>query len=542
MKKILYHGFFITMDEEYDEAEAVLIEAGKIVRAGKLEELQRMAPEAELWDMGGHTVLPGFVDGHSHIAAVAQQLMLADLKPSPAGTCNTVEDVIQALKAFMESGSWKPGQWVMGMGYDNSVFPDGAHPSREDLDRVSIAVPVLAVHISGHLCAANSRALEELGYTGDHFKVPEGGVVEPSGLLKEQAFLETDRIPRPSLEDTVAAVKRASLLYASYGITTAQDGKTKKPDYELLKAADERGFLLNDVVCYFSPEMAAKHLPAQFPCKNSYCGHIRPGGLKYFLDGSPQGKTAWLSEPYLIVPDGERPDYRGFGVQTEEAVLRIIRECLKNHWQINVHANGDEAIEQMIRCWTRVLEETGCGGDLRPVIIHCQTVREDQLERMKKAGILASFFLDHVFYWGDYHYESVLGPRRAERISPLKSALRHEVPFTIHQDSPVVLPDIMLSVHNAVNRRTAKGRLLGGEQRILVMEALRAVTLGGAYQIFEEEHKGSISPGKAADFAVLDRNPLKMPEEELKKVQVLMTIKNGNVIYRKKTNTQADGY
>lgn len=532
MKKILYHGNFITMDESQSGVEAVLIEEGRITAVGCTEKLRRMSPDAKLWDMEGRTVLPGFVDGHSHIAAVAQQLMIADLKPSPAGTCNSVEDVILALRRFMESGGWKPGAWVMGMGYDNSVYPGGAHPTREDLDRVSKSVPVLAVHISGHLCAANSKALEALGYTGTDFRVPEGGVVEPSGLLKEQAFLETDKIPRPSLEDTVAAVKRASMLYASYGITTAQDGKTKRQDYELLKAADERGYLLNDVVCYFSPEMAAEHLPRQFPEMNGYHGHIRPGGLKFFLDGSPQGKTAWLSEPYLIAPGGEPPDYRGFGVQTEAAVMEVIRKCLDNHWQINVHANGDEAIEQMIRCYGKAIEETGSKEALRPVIIHCQTVREDQLERMNQYGILASFFLDHVFYWGDYHYESVLGPERAERISPLQSAMRYHIPFTLHQDSPVVPPDMMFSVHNAVNRRTVKGRILGENQKITVMEALRAVTMGGAYQIFEDKQKGSITPKKAADFVVLDRNPLEVLPEELKEIRVLQTIKNGTVIYR----------
>ena len=198
-----------------------------------------------------------------------------------------------------------------------------------------------------------------------------------------------------------------------------------------------------------------------------------------------------------------------------------------------MHANGDEAIEQMIRCYQSVLEETGSDRDLRPVVIHCQTVREDQLARMKEIGMVASFFLDHVYYWGDYHYESVLGPERAERISPARSALKHGVSFTLHQDSPAAPPDVMGAVHNAVNRKTEKGRVLGQEQTITVMEALKAVTLNGAYQIFEEDKKGSIEVGKTADFAVLERNPLTVPKEEIREIKVLETIKSGETIFRR---------
>lgn len=531
MEQILQNAVFLTMDEAYKNVEAVLTDQGQIKAAGSLEDMKTIAPGVRLWDMEGCTVLPGFVDGHSHIAAVAQQLMIANLKPAPAGSCNTVADLIRILREFKESGGWKPGQWIMGMGYDNSVFPGGIHPTKEDLNQVSAEIPVLAVHISGHLSVANTKALEILGYTGLQPIVPEGGVVEESGLLKEQAFLDSDKIPRPSLADTLEAVKRASELYASYGITTAQDGKTTRPDYELLRAAGEKGYLLNDVVCYFSPEMAKEYLPRQNPAWNSYEKHIRLAGMKLFLDGSPQGKTAWLSEPYFIPPEGKSADYRGFGVQTEEYVLEQMRRSIKNHWQINVHANGDEAIEQMIRCYTKVKEEMAGQEDLRPVIIHCQTVREDQLKRMKETGMVASFFLDHVFYWGDYHYESVLGPERAERISPLRSALNQGIRFTIHQDSPVVLPDILFSVHNAVNRRTLNGRVLGVDQRISVEEALKAVTINGAYQIFEEKRKGSITPGKMADFVVLDKNPMETALDQLKEIKIVRTIKAGNVIY-----------
>lgn len=536
MDRILYHGTFLTMDEALPYPEAVLVRDGVIGGAGTLQEMKALAPEGELRDMEGRTVLPGFIDGHSHISAVAYQLLIANLKPSPLGNCDSVEDVVRELKDFLGTHPPKTGCWLLGMGYDNSVFPNGVHPTKEDLDRVSTEIPIAATHISGHMCVVNTKGMELLGYADGRAAVPEGGVVEPTGLLKEQAFLGVNGVMRgPAPEDVVKAVGEASKLYASYGLTTVHDGKVSESQYGLLKEAAARGLLKNDVVMYLSPEFADLRLPEQSPKELAAAGyenHLRPAGVKLFLDGSPQGKTAWLSEPYFVVPEGEKPDYRGFPVQTEEAVMDIMRDCVRKRRQINVHANGDEAIEQMIRCYTKVLEETGGGRDLRPVVIHCQAVREDQLARMREIGMIASFFLDHVYYWGDYHYESVLGPERAGRISPARSALKYGVAFTLHQDSPVAPPDVMGAVHNAVNRRTAGGRVLGAEETISVEEALRAVTVNGAFQIFEEDRKGSMTPGKEADFVVLEKNPLTVPARELKEIRVLETIKAGETIYR----------
>lgn len=536
MKTIFYDGVFLTMEDTAGGnglAKAVLVEDGVIVSLGDKAQLMALAPDADMRSMNGNTVLPGFVDGHSHISAVAYQLLMANLKPSPMGPCDSVEDVVTELKAFLAKKTLGEGQWLLGMGYDNSVYADGQHPRKEDLDQVSTLVPIAAIHISGHLCVVNSKGMELMGYAGDHPVVPPGGVVESSGLLKEQAFLGSDLMGQPSMEDIFRSLGEASRLYASYGMTTVQDAKTMPEEMELLKAAGQQGLLVNDVVCYLAPPAADLMLPHTDPKENRYIDQIRMAGMKLFLDGSPQGKTAWLSSPYFKVPHGEREDYKGFPVQSEEYVLKMIRKSLENHWQINVHANGDEAIEQLIRCYSKALIDCKCLKGFRPVVIHAQTVRQDQLVRMKKIGMIVSFFLDHVYYWGDYHYESVLGPERAERISPLRMALDQGISFTMHQDSPVVPPDVLFSVHNAVNRKTKNGRMLGGDQRITVPEALKAVTICGAYQIFEEHRKGSLAAGKLADFVVLDQNPLDVPSEQLKDIKILETIKNGKTIFRK---------
>lgn len=558
MEKIFYNGTFITMNETESQTGAVLVKDGVIEATGVFDVLRQKAPEAVLVDLNGKTVLPGFVDGHSHITAVASNMQLANLKPSPAGNCNSIEDLIGILKQFMEekkaAGTLSDGDWVMGMGYDNSVFKDGRHPGTKELDQVSAVNPVAAIHVSGHICAVNTRGLELLGYSGSEIKVPAGGIVEPEGVLKENAFLvpEKQKIMMSALkQDMAVMIGQASEYYASYGITTAQDARAGEGDYLNLMKAGEKGLLKNDVVLYMPQQAAEKYLPKQEPWKNTYHNRVRIAGLKTFLDGSPQGKTAWLSKPYYQVPEGEESDYCGRPVLADEAVTETFSACIRNHWQVNVHANGDAAIEQMIRCYEaaekQVEEQAGeqkgnqtgkqpGSEDLRPVIIHCQTARKDQMERMGRDKIRASFFDDHVYYWGDYHYESVLGPDRAENISPLSWALEYGVSFTLHQDSPVVPPNILFTVHNAVNRRTKNGRLLGADHRISVMEALKAVTVNAAAQIFEEEKKGSIAAGKMADFVVLDRNPLEVSPEKIKEICVLETIKDGETIYRAKND------
>ena len=251
------------------------------------------------------------------------------------------------------------------------------------------------------------------------------------------------------------------------------------------------------------------------------------------MDGSPQGKTAWLTQPYWEPPKGQEPGYCGYGTQTDEAVLSYFQGCIQRNLQVNVHANGDAAADQFLRCYRKALETTNPTAKLRPVMVHAQTVREDQLDQMKALGILPTFFLDHIWFWGDYYYESILGPERAERISPAGSAVKKGIPFTLHQDPPVKMPYPLLAIHNAVNRRTQKGRVLGEGQKISVMEAIRGVTINGAYQYFEENQKGSLEPGKYADLVILDRNPLRVSTAQIKNIQVLEPIKQGETRWKR---------
>jgi predicted amidohydrolase YtcJ len=252
--------------------------------------------------------------------------------------------------------------------------------------------------------------------------------------------------------------------------------------------------------------------------------------VKLVLDGSPQGKTAWLSTPYEQPPDGQDSSYAGYAAMSDEQVAGYLRRIHAKHWPLLAHANGDAAAEQLLRVTEQVVAEQGA-FDWRPVMIHAQMVRDDQLARMKPLGMIPSFFTTHTFYWGDWHRDSVMGLDRASRISPAASALRRGLHFTIHNDAPVVPPDAMRLLWAAVNRRTRSGDVIGAHERLTPMQAVRALTIEGAYQSFDAARKGSLEVGKFADLVVLSASPLEVAPDAIRNIVVLETIKEGSTVH-----------
>ncbi|WP_297136580.1 amidohydrolase [Terrisporobacter sp.] len=538
-KTVYYNGSIITVDKNESIVQAMLIENGIIKALGSDEEILSLDKDAERVDLQGKTILPGFIDPHGHLVAIAQTLMIINFSE-----CNTKEELVSIVKERVENNPPKDGEWLIGFGYDNTKFENGEHPTKFDLDSVSSEIPMYISHASGHLAVTNSKALELMGYVGDDYKVPEGGVVrtvspdskEPNGVLEENACLDPEIkkcIPTPSFETLMNAISQAQSIYAGYGITTTQDASVDAGMNQLLLGAANANVLKLDIVGFAVQHVTFDLLKDEGTPNREYFNHYKLLGGKTWLDGSPQGKTAWLTKPYHIVPEGQPEDYCGYGTQEDEEVIEYFKGCIERNIQVNVHTNGDAAADQFIRCYEKALELTGNKKELRPVMVHAQTVREDQLDKMKELGILPTFFLDHIWFWGDYHYESVLGPERAERISPANSALKRGMNFTLHQDPPVKMPNQILAIQNAVNRKTQGGRVLGEDQRIPVMEAIKAVTINGAYQYFEEDVKGSLEVGKYADLVILDKNPLEVPSDEISSIQVLETIKQGNTVFSK---------
>lgn len=546
-KKIYFNGTVVTVDKNESIAQAILVEEGKIKAVGTNEEVLALADETtEKIDLDGKTILPGFIDPHGHIVATAQTLMIVTL-----GDVTSKEELLSRLKEAFESDPPTDGNWLIGFGYDNTKFEGGEHPTKFDLDQISTEVPITVSHASGHLSAVNSKALELYGYVGDDYIVPEGGVVrtvspdskEPNGVLEENAILDSEKkkvIKAPGFEEVLKAVVKAQKVYASLGVTTTQDASVEEANHynHILGACAQNNMLMIDIVGLATQPSTMNLMKNEGTPKREYFNHYKLAGAKTWLDGSPQGFTAWLSKPYHVVPEGQPADYCGYGTQTDEVVTNYFVDCINLNVQVHTHVNGDEACAQFLRCYKKALEITGSKADLRPVMVHCQALREDQLDDIKEIGAIPTFFNDHVRFWGDLHHDQVFGPERAQNISPIGWALEKGIKFTLHQDPPVKMPNQIIAMHTAVNRTTESGRVLGAHQRISVMEAIKAVTINGAYQYFEEDVKGSIEVGKLADLVILDKNPLEVDTMEIENIKVLETIKEGKTIFVKEAQLQ----
>lgn len=539
-KTIYYNGNIICADKNNRVKKAVLIKNGKIKAVGSNRKILKAREHARLINLEGKTMLPGFIDSHSYIVAAAQYFTMVNLSEA-----KSVYDVVKMLLNRFEKRPLKDGEWLFGTEYDNTKFRSGLHPTKFDLDKISKDIPVFIFHVSGRIAVANSKALDLLGYSGKNFTVPSGGVVqmidgtqEPNGVLEEKAFLSKEKkklIPSPSVDSVLEALVKAQKLYASYGVTTCQDAGVDEKVNELLQMLSENDMAFIDIIGYAIYPFTEKLMGETNSYSAKYYNHYKLMGGKIWLDGSIVDRTAWLKKPYYKVPKQYVKDYSGYSRITDPVLIDYLAKCILYKYQVCGHCNGDAAADQFINCYKTAIEITGNDMDLRPVMVQAQTIDEDQLDEMEKIKMIPSFFIDHIWYCGDYYYESVLGPERSNRINPSNSALKRKMNFTFHQDTPVIMPIMPLTLYSAVNRKTQNGRVLGEEQRISIKDAIRAVTINAAYQYFEEDIKGSIEPGKLADLVILDRNPLEIPAEDLKNIVVLQTIKEGKTIFKRQT-------
>lgn len=537
---IYYGGDILSMaGDEPQYVEAVVQSGGRIVFVGDKEEaIAKYKGKADDVNLEGKTMLPGFIDAHGHLKNVGFQALAADLLPPPDSDVNSVTVLQDKLRKWGESELSQKFGWIVGFGYDDSQLEEQRHPTRDDLDEVSSDRPVFIIHQSGHLYVANSKLLELAGVTAET-KDPDGGVIrrrsgsqEPDGVLEETALMPILKV-FPEVGDAGARrmVKEGIALYIKFGFTTANEGRAFPKDLELFASMAEAGELGIDVVAYPDYWLAHEALEGNPWLSRSYRNRFRIGGVKGNLDGSPQGKTAWLTKPYYVPPEGQKADYAGYPMLEEDKALAMFDEAYAKGWQIINHANGDAAMDQMIRAARAATEKYG-PADRRTVGVHSQTIRPDQLDAYKELGIIPSFFGMHTFYWGDWHRDSVLGPERAAFISPAKAALDRGMIYTQHHDAPVALPNSIAILATQVNRTTRSGKVLGPEQRVSAWDALRSITINAAYQYFEEDRKGTLEEGKLADFVILDKNPLKVEPKALWDLKVVETIKEGKTVYR----------
>ena len=526
----------ITMDDNVASAVAVI--GDRISAVGSREEILAMRDETtQFVDLGARALLPGFIDAHGHFGGVATYSALLDLSSPPVGAMENIDDIVAAIRNWIEVNNVPAGDLVYGVGYDDSLLVELRHPNRDDLDRASTTHPIVIRHVSGHLSSANSLALANYNI-GVNTENPAGGIVrrrlgtnEPDGVMEETAM---GLLPGTGIlvdEELGWRLRReAADIYASFGITTIQESNVSTSYVDALKQqALEEPFAVDIVTYIMGNPLSDEELELVIP-DSDYTGGVKIGGVKFTLDGSPQGRTAWMSQPYDAGPPGVDADYVAYPSYEPDAYRQRVDRLLERGVPVLAHANGDEAIELMIDG----IEEALSGVEMpdhRSVIIHAQLIREDQLDRVKQLGIVPSYYAAHPFFWGDWHRLS-FGDDRASFISPVKATIERDIPFTVHNDSPIVPPDIMRLVSITVNRLTRSGYVLGPDQRASVLEALYSVTQGAAYQYFEEDEKGSITVGKRADFVVLESNPLTIDPLQLENVGVVETFARGKSVYK----------
>lgn len=544
-KAILYHnGDIVTM--EGDSAvyvETLVVRDGKILFAGRKDEaLKQAGADHTEVDLQGRFMAPGFIDAHGHAYGAGFQKMAANILPPPDGTVTDIESLITTLKQwYADLGkTGKSPKVIVGFGYDDSQLKEKRHPVADDLDKVSNTLPVILVHQSGHLQALNHVALAAVGFDASTAD-PQGGVIRrekdgktPNGVLEETAGVMVMFKLFSKFDSSMSAnmVKAGVQAYKEFGFTTVQEGAATPSMVQAYKDMARAGDLDVDVAAY-PVLLASKELMDKQGTSDSYSGHFRIAGIKITQDGSPQGKTAYLSHPYKVPPPGQPKTYRGYpGMPRQSQLDSLVDYAFSKNWQVLMHCNGDAAGDMMIQSVRYASTKLGM-ADRRPVMIHAQTARYDQLDSMKQLGIIPSFFSMHTFYWGDWHRDETLGQERAFRISPAQTAYRKGLIFTEHHDAPVGLPSSIMILHTAVNRTSRTNSVIGEAEKLTPYQALLSLTRYSAYQYFEEKNKGTLTAGKLADLVILDRNPMKVDPKDIIRIHVMETIKEGRTVFKR---------
>ncbi|GHD16676.1 amidohydrolase [Halioglobus japonicus] len=537
-RQVFINGKILTMDASNSIASAVAVERDRIVAVGDEAAIAAYRDGAQVIDLGGKVMMPGIIDAHGHFPGTGARAIMADLNSPPIGSIEEIADIQAALQPFVDQTA--PGKWVSAMGYDDTLLAEKRHPTRQELDAVSTEHPIFITHVSGHMGVANSLALEVSAIDASTPN-PEGGVIvkdpasgEPTGLLEETVAQE---IQVGTAADTmtpgnlIAMFNTAVHDYVSQGVTTGQSGGAMGPMYQGLAWASKLGLVpFRLEVWPFWKLLGEDVLTGEFDLTPYETPYFRGQTMKIVSDGSIQGFTGYLADPYHTPFRGDA-DYRGYPIFPRAELVEIVGRVHATGMQMAIHANGDAAIDDVIHAFD-LAQQANPVADPRLILIHSQMARDDQLDEMKRLGITPSFFSAHTYYWGDRHRDIFMGPERARRMSPSQSALERDLMFSTHLDSPVVPMEPMRMLWATVNRISTGGEVIGERQRIPAMEALRAITINAAYQIFRDDELGSIEPGKYADLVVLDGDPLTDPAA-IADIQVLRTVVGGLTVFER---------
>ena len=548
---IYFGGPIVTINDAQPTAEALAVKGGKILAVGKRSDIMKMkGPATQLVDLKGQTLVPGFVDAHGHVVIGGLQAISANLLAPPDGKVTDIASLQQTLRDWAQKSAAivEKTKIIIAFGYDNSQLKELRHPTKEELDAVSKDVPVVIIHQSSHLATVNSIMLKEMGYDASS-KDPAGGVIqrkpgttEPNGTLEETAFFAAGPVVmgRVGPEGLKIFAREGAKLWASFGYTTAQEGRSSPQVADVMRQVAGEGGFVNDVATY--PDVLIDRAYIKTNQSPTYTNRFRVAGAKLTIDGSPQGFTAWRDQPYYKPVGNYAPGYSGYAAASADQVMVAEQWAAENGLQIITHANGERASDLLIAAHRAAQARFPGSKALRPVLIHGQFLREDQLDSYKALGVIPSLFPMHTFYWGDWHLDHTVGPQAGMNISPTGWARKRGMIFSSHHDAPVAFPDSMRVLDATVTRRArGSGRIVGPEHRVDVITALKAMTIWPAYHHFEEKTKGSLERGKLADFAILSKDPTAVEPTTIADIKVTETVKEGKTIFRLETGARADG-
>ena len=530
--QVFYNGEVLTMDADNTVAQAISVRDGRIESVGANAVVSKLIAEhTEVIDLAGRTLIPGFVDAHGHFPGSGQTAFTVDLNSPPIGDTKSIDELLDKLRAF---GAERVDGWLVGSNYDDTLLAEKRHPTRDDLDQVSATRPIAIVHVSGHLMVLNSAALAELAID-ETTPDPEGGHIvrdlsspdkrRPNGILEETATHDArQKTLDLSAGDVWKMTQLASAEYLEYGVTTASSGGMPKALASLLGPMSEYNQVPLRVALFpWFDEVGAQLISGEVGLAEFEGGRVVVPRVKIIADGSIQGFTGYLSQPYHHAYKGDE-EYRGYPAVLREVLFEQVEGLYKQRVQVAIHGNGDASIEDALDA----IEAAGKKHpwpEARPLIIHAQMARQDQIIRMAELNVTPSFFAAHTFFWGDRHAGIFMGPERAANMSPAKWAQDAGVRFSSHMDTPVTPMRPLQAAWSPVERKTKTGVVLGPNQRIDRMSALRAVTIDAAWQVFMDHEIGSIEPGKIADLVVLSGSPLTAPD--MRELAVDMTVIDG---------------
>lgn len=530
-------GTIITMDGPAPRTVQTVVErGGKIVFAGPEKAARRKAGKNPATrDLKGATMLPGFVDAHSHFAMMMQVATGIDFD-DPALGVRDVPSLLAALKSGVAARQIPPGSWVVGWNYNDTKLAEKRHVTSAELSAALPGYKVVLIHFTGHGLVANDAVLELSG-VNDATPNPPGGLIlrdaagKPTGAMFETAMnLVAPKIPQPTPDQRLTALVAAQQHYASRGYTHAQDGATQPPEIDFLRSpAATKQIKIDIALLPYHGALGAlqKRDDLNF---GTYQGHVKLQGIKFVLDGSPQARTAYFTQNYAQgSPEGHHP-WHGQSNMTEADFLDQARQVHARGWQLFVHANGDAAIDMAIKGFDALGMKAK--DNRRPVVIHSQFQRPDQLSAYARIGVGPAYFTNHTHYFADIHRTN-FPSETVDFISPVQSALKAGLHPSNHSDAPVTRLEPFVQLWSSMARSSLTGVVSGADQRLSAYQALQMLTTGPAWQVFEENRKGRIKPGLLADFVVLDRNPLTTPVDQIRSIRVLETVKEGETVWKR---------